>query len=74
VLKRFRGLEVAQTVLQVKHSTYCGVDPATIPSLAAEAAQQWTARFNPRQVNAADFEALYTAACEPRGGGVQGSR
>ncbi len=32
---------------------------AIIPQLAAEAAAQWTAQFNPRPVTAADFPALY---------------
>ena len=33
-----------------------------LPTLAAEAHGQWTARFNPREIHPADFEALYTAA------------
>ena len=33
-----------------------------IPQLAQEAAQQWTARFNPRAVQASDFEVLYRSA------------
>ena len=33
-----------------------------LPTLAEEAAKQWTAGFNPRPINAADFETLYTAA------------
>ena len=33
-----------------------------IPQLAAEAATQWTAQFNPRKVTAPDFEELYAAA------------
>lgn len=40
----------------------CGIDPAAIPELAEEAAMQWTAQFNPREVTQADFEALYRAA------------
>jgi alcohol dehydrogenase len=40
----------------------CGVDPSTLPVLAKEAAAQWTARFNPRPVNAADTLQLYRAA------------
>lgn len=36
-----------------------GADPAAIPQLAAEAAQQWTGSFNPRPVSAPDFESLY---------------
>lgn len=39
-----------------------GVRPEAIPELAAEAANQWTARFNPRPVAAADLEALYRKA------------
>lgn len=33
-----------------------------VPMLAAEANRQWTARFNPREIEAADFERLYAAA------------
>jgi alcohol dehydrogenase len=40
----------------------CGVTPDRIPMLAKEAAGQWTAGFNPRNVTAADFERLYEAA------------
>jgi alcohol dehydrogenase len=40
----------------------CGVTAASIPALAAEAAQQWTATFNPRPLTPADFEGLYRAA------------
>ncbi len=47
----------------------CGVEPALVPELAAEAAKQWTAHFNPRPLSAADFAALYTAALTPRGDG-----
>ena len=46
----------------------CGVQPALVPTLAAEAARQWTASFNPRRLAAEDFERLYEAAFEPRGG------
>lgn len=35
-----------------------------IPELAAEAARQWTAQFNPRQISAPDFEALYAKALD----------
>lgn len=47
-----------------------GVDAAAISELAAEAARQWTAGFNPREVAAADFEFLYRAASLPRKAGV----
>jgi alcohol dehydrogenase len=39
-----------------------GVSRAALPALAAEAAQQWTAKFNPREVDALDLQALYAAA------------
>lgn len=46
-----------------------GADPAQIPMLAAEAARQWTANFNPRRLTEADFADLFTAACARRGEG-----
>jgi alcohol dehydrogenase len=39
-----------------------GVPEAALPALAAEADQQWTARFNPREVDARDLQSLYRAA------------
>jgi alcohol dehydrogenase len=48
----------------------CGVSRSMIPTLAQEAAQQWTAGFNPRKVGADDFVRLYEAAFEPRGDGA----
>lgn len=36
-----------------------GIDRALFPTLAKEAAQQWTATFNPRAISADDFEELY---------------
>lgn len=39
-----------------------GVTADGVPALAAEAAQQWTANFNPRPITAGDFENLYSAA------------
>jgi alcohol dehydrogenase len=48
----------------------CSVDPAAIPSLAAEAAKQWTATFNPRPPAEADFARLYQAAFQTRGDGA----
>jgi alcohol dehydrogenase len=38
-----------------------GVRQEDIPRLAAEAAAQWTAQFNPRTATAGDFEAIYTS-------------
>jgi alcohol dehydrogenase len=43
-----------------------GVGAEAIPALAAEAARQWTAQFNPRPIEAADFAALFEAALRPR--------
>ena len=39
-----------------------GVDAQVLPTLAAEAAKQWTADFNPRPLTVEDFAALYRAA------------
>jgi alcohol dehydrogenase len=50
----------------------CGVKKSEIKTLAAEAAKQWTAGFNPRTVTEADFVELYEAAFEPRGNGDGG--
>ena len=44
----------------------CGVERKMIPTLASEAAAQWTAKFNPRPVAAADFAQLFEAAFAPR--------
>jgi len=40
----------------------CGFADDLVPQLAQEAAQQWTGRFNPRPVEAAQFEELYRCA------------
>ena len=48
----------------------CGVSRSMIPTLAKEAANQWTASFNPRKIDAEDFVRLYEAAFEPRGDGA----
>lgn len=45
----------------------CGVDRAMIPVLAEEAAQQWTASFNPRTITREDFAELYEAVFDGRG-------
>ncbi len=50
-----------------------GVDPHLVPTLAEEAAWQWTAHFNPRTVAAADFSGLYERAFERRGDGDAGN-
>ena len=40
----------------------CGVDEDMVSVLSEEAAGQWTASFNPRDITAADFEGLYSRA------------
>ena len=40
----------------------CGVEEAQLETLSGEAAQQWTASFNPRDITAADFTGLYQKA------------
>jgi alcohol dehydrogenase len=40
----------------------CGIAGGILPVLAEEAAQQWTARFNPRPVTETDLLRLYEAA------------
>lgn len=40
----------------------CGVDADELDVLAAEAAEQWTARFNPRAVAAGELRELYATA------------
>jgi alcohol dehydrogenase len=42
----------------------CGITRGILPVLAEEAAQQWTARFNPRPVSEVDLLHLYEAALE----------
>jgi alcohol dehydrogenase len=40
----------------------CGIDQNKLPELAADAAKQWTAAFNPRKVGAEELLRLYRAA------------
>jgi alcohol dehydrogenase len=47
----------------------CGANRDLIPTLSAEAAQQWTANFNPREITAEHFAALYGQGFTPRGNG-----
>jgi len=46
----------------------CGVPPELIPELAADAARQWTGRFNPRPVSETEFTRLYRDAFQVKGG------
>lgn len=49
-----------------KSAIECGVEEDMIPTLADEAASQWTGSFNPRKMGVHDFESLYQAAMVPR--------
>lgn len=49
--------------------TRFGVSESDLAQLSAEAATQWTARFNPRDVNTGDFKEIYAAALEGRHAG-----
>jgi len=40
----------------------CGVQEKDLPQLASEAANQWTAQFNPRPVTTEDFQKLFELA------------
>ena len=40
----------------------CGVEAGLIPTMAQEAAEQWTGKFNPRPIEADQFEELYRCA------------
>jgi len=40
----------------------CDVDPQLVPTLAEEAAAQWTGQFNPRPVDVAALKELYECA------------
>jgi len=48
----------ANTVMREGLAAY-GIDRSKFPVLAKEAAQQWTATFNPRPITAEDFQQLY---------------
>jgi alcohol dehydrogenase len=47
----------------------CGVKRSELKTLAAEAARQWTAGFNPRPIDESGFMELYEAAFQARGNG-----
>jgi alcohol dehydrogenase len=57
-------LETLLEIAGMREVAKLGVKAEMIPQLAAEAAQQWTATFNPRPVVAADFEQLYREVFE----------
>ena len=45
-----------------RHLSALGVTAENVPALAPEAADQWTARFNPREVSARELQELYFSA------------
>jgi alcohol dehydrogenase len=56
-------LEVLLDLAQMPRSlATCGVERSMIPTMANEAAKQWTATFNPRPISEDDFRRLYDAA------------
>jgi len=57
-----RFAELLEQARMPRSLAACGVDRAAIPTLADEAARQWTAGFNPRAVTRANFERLYEEA------------
>lgn len=60
-----RRIEAFLNLAQMPRSLReCGVKESDLPMLAAEAAQQWTAKFNPRPVSQMDFILLYKNALE----------
>jgi alcohol dehydrogenase len=53
-------LEVLLDVAKMREGlAQYGIDRSQFPILAKEAAQQWTAGFNPRTITAEDFEGIY---------------
>ena len=57
-----RIVELAALVDLPTNLSACGVTQKMIPVMAAEAAAQWTAKFNPRPVDAASLQELYECA------------
>lgn len=57
-----RVSELVQVAAEAASVRYPALTNGAIPTLAGEANRQWTARFNPREISAGDFEKLYAAA------------
>jgi alcohol dehydrogenase len=57
-----RVLSLLKTANLPQNLTAAGVSPDILPVLADEAAQQWTAQFNPRPATANDLLRLYERA------------
>lgn len=55
-------LKAAQMPTTLRDALGTGLDDAMIPTLAAEAANQWTGTFNPREMNADSYTQLYQNA------------
>jgi alcohol dehydrogenase len=60
-LARLLGRLLARSGLVTRLSEF-GIEAASIPLLAEEAAKQWTAQFNPRKVEVEDFQEIYQCA------------
>ncbi len=57
-----RMVELAKLVDLPTSLAACGVSQKMIPVMAAEAAAQWTAKFNPRPVDVTSLQELYECA------------
>jgi alcohol dehydrogenase len=58
-----RRVEAMLAVAQLpRRLAQLGVREEVLPSLAAEASRQWTAKFNPRRVDAAELFEIYRVA------------
>lgn len=55
-------LQMADTAGLAGRLSACGVEEQKLPTLAADAAKQWTGTFNPRPLTTDDLLALYRAA------------
>jgi alcohol dehydrogenase len=52
-------IEIVRTAGQPTNLKACDVDAASLPVMAAEAAQQWTSQFNPRGVDESSLLEIY---------------
>ncbi len=59
-----RVVELAEMVDLPTSLSACGVTHKMIPVLASEAVAQWTAKFNPRPVDATSLQELYECAMQ----------
>jgi alcohol dehydrogenase len=64
LLADFLTLTVARAGLPTSLTDVEQFDAGLIPTMAREADQQWTGKFNPRPMTEADFREIYRCACE----------